>query len=108
MFKWYLSELDWLNFHLQICFFISGKNVDRIDTPHLKSESHRQLMALRNHPAYIGLKLLYRQKSLDKDELALLAGVCVEDITLIERIRKTDSLRGIDCACIKLDFVDYF
>ena len=89
---------------LQICSLISGKKVDKI--PHLKSESHTQLMALRNHQAYIGLKLLYRQKCLDKDELLLLAGVCVDDITLIERIRKTD--RFLPCPCEKLDFVDYF
>jgi hypothetical protein len=77
------------------------------------------LLALRQHPAHIGLKKLYKQKALDKEELYLLAKVCVDDITYKERNVKHHYHQGIrqklfhnsedlNCACQKLDFVNYF
>ena len=66
-------------------------------------------MALRNHTAYTGLKSLYKQKALDRDELLLLARICVDDITYYERQKKNVSRAlALTCACKKLDFVDYF
>jgi hypothetical protein len=92
-------------------YFITGKKTKRFDpiqNNHNKLENHRQLMALRNHPAHIGLKLLYKQKDLGKDELLLLAKVCVDDITLLQRHKRNGYDLPLPCACRKLDFVNYF